>query len=329
MFECAWRLDTFFVPLEDWLKPLFRGAVLDDKCWTDLSSRQSVGLLLLRTAREERNQSAFTEWIQYLQAHRDSDPEIADQVRYQRCLWARDELNFKELKDLLSDFSGSDPLGRFRRAAILCDLGDLKGAREAANNGLREIREYFYRDRESIWTISRLAWAQFLSRGLRSWTTMLHERDDEPVEESDLLRLRIFETKSDPWELLQAIDMKIEEDLRRVAERNKGKEPLFDPGSYRDHSMTVHLGNWWPTEALYEIWRMVDLLGVPPRGDHTIIMAARMERAELLTGYRYEEDSDFLRVLREAHAVGENLVKVVFSRIQIAVIADERRATLV
>lgn len=328
IFECAWRLETFFVPLVDWLQPLFRSTVLDDECWSDLDPRHFVATLLLRNAREEHNRPAFTEWLEYIKAHAGSDPEMVDQTLYQRCLWARDELNFMELKELLTDFSGADPLWRFRRAALLCDLGDMKAAREAANTGLREVREYFYRDRDSVWTISRLAWAQFLSRGLRSWSVMLHELDDEPAEESDLLRLRIFETKSDPWDLLQAIDMKIEEDLRHVAERNKGKEPLFDPGAYRDHSSTVHFGDWWPTESLYEIWRMVDLIGIPPRGDHTIIMAARMERAELLTGYQYEDDSDFLRVLREAQAAGEGLVKAVFGRIQVAVIADERRATL-
>jgi hypothetical protein len=325
IFETAWRLDTFFVPLLDWLQPLFRSVVLDDECWGDPTPREFVVLLLIRTAREERNQSAFAGWVDYFKHHATSDPEMAAQVSYQRCLWARDELKFRELKELLTDLDGPDPFWKLRRAALLCDLGDLKGSRETANIGLREIREHFYRDRDSIWTISRLAWAQFLSRGLRSWTTPLQ---DEPAEESEVLRLRLFETQADPWESLQAIDIKIEEDLRSVAERNRKKEPLFEPGVYRDHSSTLHFGTWWPSEALYQIGRIVDVVGAPPRGDHTIIMAKRMERAELLTGYRYEDDSDYLRVLRVAHAAGENFVKSVFGRIQVALIADNRCAML-
>jgi hypothetical protein len=325
LFELAWRLDTFFVPLLDWLQPLFRSAVLDDECWGDVAPREFVALLLLRTAREERNQSAFAEWVDYFKNHATSDPETAAQVRYQRCLWARDELNFRQLKELLIDFEGSDPFWKFRCAALLCDLGDMKGARETVNIGLRKIREHFYRDRDSVWTISRLAWAQFLSRGLRSWTTIIQ---DEPVEESEVLRLRFFETKSDPWESLQAIDIKIEEDLRRVAERNREKQPQFEAGVYRDHSSTLHFGTWWPTEAIYEIDRIVDVVGAPSRADHTIIMAERMERAELLTGYRIQDDSDFLRVLRVAHAAGENFVESVFGRIQVAVTADNRRTML-
>lgn len=326
IFESAWRLDTFFVPLLDWLQPLFRSAVLDDECWSDPGdAREFVALVLIRTAREERNQSAFGEWIDYFNHHATSNPETAAQVRYQRCLWARDELNFRELKELLTDLDGPDPLWKLRRAALLCDLGDLKGSRDAANTGIREIRQHFYRDRDSVWTISRLAWAQFLTRGLRSW---IYQTKDEPAEESEALRLRLFETKADPWESLQAIDMKIEEDLRSVVERNRKKEPEFEAGVYRDHSATVHFGKWWPTEALYEIGRTIDVVGIPPRGEHTNIMAARMERAELLTGYRYDDESDYLRVLRVAQADCENLIKSVFGRIQVAVVADDRRAML-
>src|SRR5581483_10180429 len=325
LFESAWRLDTFFIPLETSFQLMFRTAVSDDQCWDDPVAREFVALLLLRTAREERNQSGFVEWVDYFKCHAPSDREMAAQVSYQRCLWARDELNFGELRKLLTDLDGSDPFWKFRRGALLCDLGDMKGARETAHIGLREIRVNFYRDRDSLWTISRLAWAQFLSRGLRSWTTVPR---DELGEESEILRLRFFETDADPWQYLQAIDIKIEEDLRRVAERQRAKEPEFEAGVYRDHSSALHFGTWWPTEAIYEIGRIVDVVGVPPRGDHTIIMSERMERAELLTGYRYEDDSDFLRVLRVAHAGGENLLKSVFGRVQVALIGENRRIML-
>lgn len=309
IFEAAWRMDTVFVPLLDWLQPLFRAAVLDNQCWTDCGPRLIAATVLLRTAREERNEAAFAEWIEFIKAYEGSQPEIADQIRYQRCLWARDELNFRELKELLVDFAGSDPVWKLRRAALLCDLGDLAAARETLNICLREFRESFYRDRDSVWTISRLAWAQFLTRVLLDWTRVAQ---GEPAGESEVLRLRFFETMADPWESLQAIDIKIDEDLRKIAERNKTKEPLFEPGAYRDRSSTVHLGTWWPTEALYEIERIIDEVGVPPRGDHVIIMAPRMERAEFLTGYRYEDDSDWLRLLRVAQAVGEELIKLTF-----------------
>jgi hypothetical protein len=325
LFESAWRLDTFFIPLETSLQLMFRSAVSDDRCWSDPVAREFVALLLLRTAREERNQTGFVEWVDYFKCHAPSDREMAAQVSYQRCLWARDELNFGELRKLLTDLDGSDPFWKFRRAALLCDLGDMKGARETAHIGLREIRESFYRDRDSLWTISRLAWAQFLSRGLRSWTTVPR---DGPSQESEILRLRFFETDADPWEYLQAIDIKIEEDLRRVTERQRTKEPEFEAGIYRDHSSALHFGTWWPTEVIYEIGRVVDVVGVPPRGDHTIIMSERMERAEHLTGYRYEDDSDFLRALRVAHAGGENLIKSVFGRVQVAVIGENRRIML-
>ena len=127
LFESAWRLDTFFIPLESSFQLMFRSAVSDDQCWDDSVAREFVALLLLRTAREERNQTAFVERVDYFKGHAPSDREIAVQVSYQRCLWARDELNFGELRKLLTDLDGSDPFWKFRRAALLCDLGDMRG----------------------------------------------------------------------------------------------------------------------------------------------------------------------------------------------------------
>ena len=130
-----------------------------------------------------------------------------------------DELNFGELRKLLTDLDGSDPFWKFRRAALLCDLGDMKGARETAHIGLREIRESFYRDRDSLWTISRLAWAQFLSRGLRSWTMVPR---DEPSQESEILRLRFFETDANPGNTCKQSISKLKKTFGALP---KGREP--------------------------------------------------------------------------------------------------------
>jgi hypothetical protein len=324
VFEATWRHDTFFISVQDWLKAFFRDTILNDECWYENGTRQFVASVLLRTAREERDQQAFEEWQRYLELQRTLEPEIAASLLYQRCLWARDELNFQELKELLVGLEGPDPLWKLRRAALLCDLGDVKSARETVHAGLRQIREHFYRDRDSVWTISRLAWAQFLLGGLRSWSDLGKE---DPVDESEVLRLRFFETKVDPWETLQAIDIKIEEDLRRIAERNKTIEPLFDAGAYRIHSR-IEGGTWWPTESIYDIGRTSEVAGIPARTDSSIIMATRMERAEALTGYKLQDDADYLRTLRIAQADTSSLVDTLFGRVRVAVLPGDRCSML-
>jgi len=324
VFETAWRHETFFVPLQDWVQEAFEQTIRNDECWEEIGARNFVTTVLLRTAREERDKQSFEEWQAYLERQPDLDPECRTSLVYQLCLWARDELDFLRLRELLADLEGSDPLWKLRRCALLCDLGEFSRARELVHAGLHEIREQFYRDRNSVWTISRLAWAHFLSTQLRSWTEL---DEEDPLHESEILRLRFFETKSDPWETLKAVDIQIEEDLRRIAERSKTVEPLFDAGVYRIHSR-IEFGTWWPTQSIYDIWRTTDVAGIPARADHTIIMAPRMERAEVLTGYKYEDDGDYLRGLRIAQAEPKELVETLFGRMRVAMLSEGRCSML-
>lgn len=314
VFETVWRLDTSFTPLVDGLRGCYEDIVRSEECWPDRDSRNVAARFLLRTAREERNAASFAEWLKYFDAQTSADPETVSSVLYERCLWASDELNFRELKQIVATLDGNDPVWKFRKAGLYCNIGDFRSARDAANTGLRQLRERFYRDRNSLWITSRLAWAKFLTGALGAWDSV---KEDDPNSESEMLRLRFFEMKADPWETIKRIDMKIEEDLQKVAERKKGKEPQFKAGTYRDHSSTVYLGSWWPSESIYEISRICEVAGVPACGDHTNIMASRMGRAETLTEYKCEDSADYLRVLRVAQSQGDEFINCVFGRIQI------------
>jgi hypothetical protein len=320
VFEFAWRADTFFIPIPDQVAELFRRAFYDEKCWLDRESRQFVGVVLLRTAREERNLPLFDEIRTFCDSKLPPDPDLATSILYQRCLWARDELNFKDLKDLLQGLEGVDPIWKARRAALYCDLGDFKTAREVISHALREIRERFYRNRESLWILSRLAWTQFLSRSLQRWDSF---GQDDTTGESDALNLRFFETKTDPWDIIAGIERKIEESLRSLVERTRTKEPLFEAGTYRDHSNTLYFGSWSPQDAVYEVARIVDVAGAPARADHIDIMNSRLERAEALTGFKYEDESDNLRLLRVVQSGKDDLLKRTFGRIQVARLAED------
>jgi len=84
-------------------------------------------------------------------------------------------------------------------------------------------------------------------------------------------------------------------------DRQRTKEPLFQPGVYREHSV-VSFGTPWDTEQIYLLMRISDTVGVPLRGEHSDIFSSRMERAEHLTGHRYDDDTDYFRVIRIAQA---------------------------
>jgi len=323
LFEAIWRHEVLYIPILPWIQGYCRDAVRNDDCWVNRDARNLIALALLRSAREERDVNAFAEWTAYLETQQDLGPEVAAGLCYQRCLWARDELDFPGLKVWLAKLSGLDPVWKVRRAALYCELGDFSAAGQEALECVREIREHFYRDRGTVWTISRLAWAQFVSRQIRPWTEPF---EDGRSWESEALRLRFFETQSDPWEVLREVARDIDKNLRGIRDSERTKEPLFQPGVYREH-LTLKFGTKWETEPLYLLLRISDTAGVPFRGDHSDIFASRMAHAEQLTRHRYEDEADYLRVLRIAQA-NDDIVSAAFSRVQIARLQNDRCSSL-
>jgi hypothetical protein len=319
-FEAAWRLDKAFVPVPPWVRDVFQALAESDENWADQKEHAFLATVLLRTAREERNSSEFERWSNFLETQGQSDTKLLTSVLYERCLWARDALDFRELRRLLEGLAGNDPAWKLRRAMFHCDLGETEIARTMVAQALFEIRERLYQDRDSIWVLSRMAWAQFLYHGIRSWNSA----EDEAASEWQGLGSQFHEAHIDPWETIHAFERKIEEDLRKVAERRRTKEAQFDAGTYRDHSSKLYFGTWWPESAIYEIGRLAEIVGVPARADHSFIMSPRMERAEVLVDYKYEDDANFLRLLRIAQSGADDLLERAFGRIQVARLTSER-----
>ena len=74
------------------------------------------------------------------------NPEIAPSLIYEKCLWARDGLEFEVLGKLVATLQGTDLLWGLRRAALHIDLGDFRAARLSVDKVLAETRELFSRD---------------------------------------------------------------------------------------------------------------------------------------------------------------------------------------
>jgi hypothetical protein len=321
VFETVWRLGKIPLPIIAQFDDAYRTVVHSNECWQNCQSREFVAVSLLRTARENRDARLFADWLKYFEDHIPTQSETTSSILYERCLWACDELNYRELQKLVEQLEGDDPLWKLRKAGLLCNLGGFRSARDVTSLAIRDLRERLYRDRNSVWVVSRLAWATFLSRCLRAWEAA---PDDEPSDESEILRMRFLEMEADPWETLKAVDLQIERDLQTIADRKRGKEAQFKAGTYRDHSSTVRIGSWWPLEPIYAIWRISEITGVPARCDHVRILSIRMVRSEGLTDYKYNGDGDYLRVLRVAEAEPDEIVNRVFGRVQIGGMPTER-----
>jgi hypothetical protein len=315
VFESLWRLEVALIPTFQSLLEAYEKVVHCDDCWIDPNMRSFVAICLLRNAREQRNQGSFHKLATFVGGLGSTSPELALSLQYERCLWTSNELNFTELKALIEGLNGTDPIWKLRKAGLLCELGNFREARQSASEGLRQIRERFYWNRNSVWVISRLAWARFLLGGLRRWDEFAVPEADL---ESEVLKLRFFETKSDPWEIIQQLEIGIEENLKKLQGQKRSKEPQFKAGSYRDHSSTIHFGSWWPTESIYEAQRICELAGIPSKADHVKIMCDRVERAEVLVDYKYQDEADYLRAIHIAQTQGNDFINRAFTRMRIA-----------
>jgi hypothetical protein len=313
LIELFWQFDAALLPPTEWMIEAARPTLLIHDCWESQRARGQVMLSLLRFFRESRQLSEFSEMFGHLQPIAACDPELLLAARYEECLQARDELDFLKLESGLGPFLGRDLVWKARAAALMCELGDLDGARRLSVDGLTEAREHYLRNRDSLWALSRLAWMQYLARGMADWLRPDPRVDPDGFESLSAL---IHETKCDPWELLREFERQIEEGINRLAERNRHKELLFDAGTYHDHSGTIHFDGRSPEVSIFEVWRAADTIGIPPRAGNRIFTNQMMERAELLSSHL--EFADYLRVLRILGFGEDKLLEAVFSRVRVA-----------
>ena len=199
-YETAWRLDTALLPIGTWETELAE-AVENPSAWEDAKQRDFLIALLLRNAREDRNMTSFKKWEAELEQSAVLNPEILSWLTYERCLWARDGLDFSELAKLTPTLSGNDPLWGLRRASLHSYLGNFHAARTDVEHVIAETRNLFLRNRNSIWALSRFAWAHFCAIPLRAWNEP-ESRDNELTS----LKLRIHETKCEPWDTISDFD---------------------------------------------------------------------------------------------------------------------------
>lgn len=268
---------------------------------------------LLQAARERRIQIDFERWTAKLALRKDQNIDAASQLAYQQALWARDGLDFRELESRTALIEGKDPLWKLRKARLYAELGEEKVARTLASEALLDSRGQYLRDRESIWALSRFAWARNLAPQYRDWQDMF-KAESVDLHAPSFNRL-LQETKCDPWDWLSALDDEILTALGRLEEVKPRIEPRFDVGTYRHRGNVLHLG-LWIGRSLSDCSRLANSVGVPARTNNHKFLSDRLERADPLG--EDVDDADFLRILWTIQSDGEETLERHFGRLSVA-----------
>ena len=131
--------------------------------WEDVREAwRCVALALVTTARHHFDQTLFDRRIEALSDFRGDDPEVAQRVHHERCLWAIQSMDFRAMEELLENWNveNIDPVWMLRKAAILVEADYADKAEELSRKAFSRISQ-ITDDEGSVAGASLEGWALF------------------------------------------------------------------------------------------------------------------------------------------------------------------------
>ena len=320
--ELTWRREISLVPISSDLESKASDALQNVDCqartidgvadttihWDEVREAwRHVALALVTTARHAFNRTLFDRRLEALSPFLDDDPDVAQRIHHERCLWAIYSMDFQALEGLLADWetANTDPIWMLRKAAILVETNRVDEAIKLFKDAFSLIRQALDDDR-SMAGSSREGWALF-------WA-MAHEMMGSFWEgKTDSLDRSRFHRR---WRELASRKCDALEEKRNLYNfiSNQGKQsepPLFDLNVRRGrrfHFSDEQHRRW--TAARRAI-RLSEVAGLPPSAFHLsmasdILTIAADELAEvepemavrlILRIVDYDQDKTLQRVL--------------------------------
>ena len=322
LYEIAWRHIVTYEVSPLWLVQEFMN-VCDPASPCKLSKKQQleIALHVLKNTRwladdaegrpiEEKATAILENNVHYW-------PESADELRFHQATIARDGFDYPAIEKIIEEISGEEPVCKLRKAALLAELGKYDEGEALIAEAYSELSRHHRNDRSSIHVFSRLAWADWLRRGIQM------SKPGKPFEE---FPSSYKDRKCSPWDHIENIREKIS---RAIEMQQKEEiEPLFEPGRYKDNSNSVTLSTEFHPilRSIFLFEGMSSTTGMPLRWGWTNFLA---ESASMLAGldniggmYR------FSLAIRAANSDTDDVLKKVFSRIQVACIPQDEAGHL-
>jgi hypothetical protein len=292
LYEIVWRHAVAYEPIDsrlvDFLEPI---ADPEHPCGLEKRQQLEIALAVSRIARQRGDHDGFTRWVNILETHAEQESDLHAQAAYQRCLRARDRLDFTALANELKTLRGPDPIWRLRRAALHCELGQFVEASTLITDARAELFERQRRDDNSLWVRSRLVWAEWLSRAA--------QRDWSMSGQISWSSSEFKRTHCDPENEIDRITDAAAQALRKRREEDVPVIPLFEPGHYKDPSETVHLQGGSMATPLDTLDQLIESVGLPIHlNNYDIVGDAKKDVAELVFEPTFDWYVWLLRTLR-------------------------------
>lgn len=295
LYEAVWLSETAFWLLPDFLENAVSDMVkTNDDSSLSLEHRILLRTAIIRIARYRRDWATFDQRIQFLDML--DDPAAKVEALYERCLRAKDELDYKFLATHAKNIVGSDPIWLLRKAALIAELGDASAASKLIYQTHHEIQQERTKDRRSLWFLSREAWTSWLKGSAR------FALEEYPFDEQTDWPPEYKANDTDPWDELQYLEGEIKEADRWRHDNLPGQYPQFDAGTYSTvltPTTTYTFSDPAVTSPYNELKLLAEHVGIPLKLNIMDILGWRLVRALQIL----DEDYSSVGIWAYVHAV--------------------------
>ena len=313
LYEAVWLSETAFWPLPDFLENAVSDMVkTNDDSSLSLEHRILLRVAIIRVARHRRDWVTFDQRIQFLETL--DDPAAKIEALYERCLRAKDELDYKFLATHAKNIIGSEPIWSLRRAALIAELGNSSAAYKLICEAYNEIQQKRTKNRRSLWLLSREAWTSWLKESAR------FALEEYPFDEQVDWPPEYKANDTDPWDELQYLEEKIKDSDHRRHDNLLDRDAQFDAGTYSTAMVpiaTYTYINPAVTSSYNDISRLAEHVGVPLKLKGVDILGWRLAR----TIQALDEDYSSVGIWLSVHAVIANELETIedhFNRVAVA-----------
>lgn len=270
LFEAVWRYETAYEQLPTYLEDdLSEMVSIDGDIHLTIERRTAIRTVLVAMARRRRAWEAVEQRLGWLEAL--ATLEAQNEALYQKCLRARDSIDFAFLAEHVDQITGIDPVWLLRKGALQAESGRTREAGKTFREARLRIRQARANDKENLWLLSREAWTNLLvlnSRGVGD------TEDDTTAQEIQVL----FDRKqTDPWVELRGIDEMLRKSEKDRAEHSVDRVQGFDAGFYTIYGRGRNDGEQSAEAA--ELIQLADSVGIPLRVRYSDIIRTRFSDA--------------------------------------------------
>lgn len=314
LYEIAWRSEvTYETTLSQELIKEFQEICDPEKpCSLRKKQQMEVALLLLKSSRwiDEPNAALIAKSMtEILEQNVKHWPECANEVAYHQAIVARDSLDYSGIYNCIQRIDVEDSIWKLRKASLMVELGQDIQAKELVEQAHKELLLKHRKNRNSVHTLSHLAWASWLLRNIDFGSR---------IDELKIFSSAYQERKCNPWDSIEYLRSRISNALEKQEDK-RGIEALFSPGKFIDKSSKITFSSeLHPFLLLDGVTRH---LGLPLRWGNVNFLVEQANKLSKLDDL--DDKHRFIIAIRSANAENSAVLKNVFSRVRIASVSRE------